>query len=177
MTDYCIQNGLPEPTYTKYNHQQGCRHEAEVANFSRFGVLKYYAQEWNSKNSAAQMTLYGLLTFGQLSPDGISGAAALRNFDKALLVMVPRETVQAVMSSGSDSSKCPRKRLLEDHGNKGQAKKRGLKSSSECLNANLLPLAGKARLAPIEGHEEHVEKRWKEQLIHPRQPQGGPKAT
>lgn len=107
------------------------------------------------------MTLYALLTFGQLPPDGISGAAALRNFDEGLLVMVPREIVQAVMSSGSDSSKCPRKRLLEDHANKGQAKKRGLKSSSECVNANLLPLVGKARLAPTETHEEHVEKKWR----------------
>jgi hypothetical protein len=107
------------------------------------------------------MTLYALLTFGQLPPDGITGAAALRNFDEGLLVTVPRETLQAVMSSGSNSSKCPRKRLLEDHTNKGQAKKRGVKSSSEIVNANLLPLAGKARLAPVEAHEEHVEKKWK----------------
>ncbi|KAF7122798.1 hypothetical protein CNMCM5793_000908 [Aspergillus hiratsukae] len=93
LKDYCVQNGLPEPTYTKYNHQHGCRHEAQVANFSRFAVLKHYAQELDSRNSAAQMTVYALLTFGQLPPDGITGAAALRNFDEGQLVMVPRETI------------------------------------------------------------------------------------
>ncbi|EAW20964.1 uncharacterized protein NFIA_114970 [Aspergillus fischeri NRRL 181] len=160
LKDYCIQNGLPEPTYTKYNHKQGCRHEAQVANFSRFGVLKHYTKEWNSKNSAAQMTLYALLTFGQLPPDGISGAAALRNFDEGLLVVVPRETFQAGISNGNDSSKGPRKRLGEDHASKGQAKKRVVKGSSEGVNANLLPLAGNSRLAPIEEHEQNVEKRW-----------------
>ncbi|GFF27458.1 hypothetical protein IFM61606_09961 [Aspergillus udagawae] len=160
LKDYCIQNGLPEPTYTEYSHKQGCRHEAHVANFSRFGVLKHYNQEWNSRNAAAQMTLYALLTFGQLPPDGISGAAALRNFDEGLLVVVPRETVEAGISNGKDISKGPRKRLGDDHANKGQVKKRGFKSSSESINANLLPLAGNARLIPVEEREENVEKRW-----------------
>ncbi|GIC93297.1 uncharacterized protein Aud_009779 [Aspergillus udagawae] len=160
LKDYCIQNGLPEPTYTEYSHKQGCRHEAHVANFSRFGVLKQYNQEWNSRNAAAQMTLYALLTFGQLPPDGISGAAALRNFDEGLLVVVPRETVEAGISNGKDISKGPRKRLGDDHANKGQVKKRGFKSSSESINANLLPLAGNARLIPVEEREENVEKRW-----------------
>ncbi|RHZ53367.1 uncharacterized protein CDV56_102988 [Aspergillus thermomutatus] len=160
LKDYCIQNSLPEPTYTMYNHQQGCRHEAQVANFSRFAVLKHYAQEWNSRNSAAQMTLYALLTSEELPPVGISGAVSLRNFDEGLLAVVPREAVQEGMSSGSDSSKCPRKRLLEDHANQAKAKKRGLKSGFVGVNANLLPLAGNARLAPIEEHAENVEKRW-----------------
>jgi hypothetical protein len=106
------------------------------------------------------MTLYALLTFGQLPPDGISGAAALRNFDEGLLVVVPRETVEAGISNGKDSSKGPRKRLGDDHANKGQFKKRGFKSSSESINANLLPLAGNARLVPVEEREENVEKRW-----------------
>jgi hypothetical protein len=106
------------------------------------------------------MTLYALLTFGQLPPDGISGAAALRNFDEGLLVVVPRETFQAGISNGNDSSKGTRKRLGEDHASKGQAKKRVVKGSCEGVNANLVPLAGNSRLAPIEEHEQNVDKRW-----------------
>jgi hypothetical protein len=106
------------------------------------------------------MTLYALLTFGQLPPDGISGVAALRNFDEGLLVVVPRETFQAGISNGNDSSKGPRKRLGEDHASKGQAKKRVAKGSCEGVNANLVPLAGNSRLAPIEEHEQNVDKRW-----------------
>lgn len=106
------------------------------------------------------MTLYALLTFGQLPPDGISGAAALRNFNEGLLVVVPRETFQAGISNGNNSLKGTRKRLGEDHTSRGQTKKRLVKGSSEGVNANLLPLAGNSRLAPIEEHEQNIEKRW-----------------
>ncbi|KAH1363471.1 hypothetical protein KXV95_006325 [Aspergillus fumigatus] len=128
--DLRIQNAWPEPTYTKYNHKQGCCHEAQVANYSRFGVLKLYTQEWNSKNSTAQMTLYALLTLS--TPAGCyQRAAAVRNFDEGQLVVVPRETFQAGISNQNDNLKGPRKWLGEDHASKDQAKKRAVKGSPD----------------------------------------------
>lgn len=130
LKDLRIQNAWPEPTYTKYNHKQGCCHEAQVANYSRFGVLKLYTQEWNSKNSTAQMTLYALLTLS--TPAGCyQRAAAVRNFDEGQLVVVPRETFQAGISNQNDNLKGPRKWLGEDHASKDQAKKRAVKGSSD----------------------------------------------
>ncbi|OJJ34351.1 hypothetical protein ASPWEDRAFT_184854 [Aspergillus wentii DTO 134E9] len=90
LHDYCVQNGLPAPKYTPYDHENGRRYEVELQGASYFGASKYYADEFVSRNASAHMALHALLVFGNGVHHGFPGPFILRRSDENMLRLVPR---------------------------------------------------------------------------------------
>ncbi|EAW10894.1 uncharacterized protein ACLA_065280 [Aspergillus clavatus NRRL 1] len=172
LREYCIQNALPAPEYTKYNHKQGYRHVVEVADTSHFGALKHYTRERDSRNAAAHMALHTLLVSKNEPPSGLCGPVALCQSDQSQLALVPREQIHVDDSGAGIRHPFAQYRHLKrsaDDGSqettRGNRKKARTPSTRDVQgiwegNANLLPLADNVRLQPVEEPDKKDEKRW-----------------
>lgn len=62
--EYCEQNKLTRPNYTKYAHDDGFRYEVDVEGTSCFGVNKFYKTATEAIHASAHAALYSLLITG-----------------------------------------------------------------------------------------------------------------
>ncbi|QSS56466.1 hypothetical protein I7I53_04685 [Histoplasma capsulatum var. duboisii H88] len=61
LQEYCEQNKLARPVYTKYAHHDGCRYEVDVGGISCFGANKFYKTATEAIHASAHAALYSLL--------------------------------------------------------------------------------------------------------------------
>ncbi|KAL3465135.1 hypothetical protein BJX64DRAFT_285676 [Aspergillus heterothallicus] len=166
LHEYCVQQGLAKPKYTKYEHQRGYRHEVEVDGGMYFGTLKHYPNEHLSEQGSAQLALYDMLVGGVTSETGLQDVSILETSSSSLLALVPREPLRLSLEPH-----LPGRRKREDHEGSRAVRRRVRKSRSParftCVqksmprNANMQPLEN-CRLAAIEVEAPAVEdKRWK----------------
>ncbi|OAX80776.1 hypothetical protein ACJ72_04884 [Emergomyces africanus] len=64
LQEYCEQNKLPRPTYTKYLHEDGFRYGVDVGGTCYFGADKFYKSVTEAIHASAHAALYGLLLTG-----------------------------------------------------------------------------------------------------------------
>lgn len=163
--DYCIQNALPEPLYTRYAQAGGCRHELGIQGSSYFGALSHYRNEWDSKNATAHTALHSMLVFGNV----LSGPFTLKRSKEGMLADVPRELRKGAITRGQG------KRNIINLSDAGVPSSSGLRRSKRRRmqrqsiknisqppkedNANLVPLA-KSRLLCIETPETRAKSKW-----------------
>ncbi|KAL1998168.1 hypothetical protein VTN02DRAFT_6738 [Thermoascus thermophilus] len=84
LNDFCTQNKVDLPTYTKYTHENGCRYEVELSGSSYFGALKFYPTDAEARNASAHMGLYSLLVYGTDSTDSFPEPSSLRRHNECL---------------------------------------------------------------------------------------------
>lgn len=85
MIDYCTQNKVNLPKYTKYTHENGYRYEVELSGSSYFGALKFYPTDAEARNASAHMGLYSLLVYGTDGANTFPGPPSLRKHNECLL--------------------------------------------------------------------------------------------
>ncbi|OJJ48088.1 hypothetical protein ASPZODRAFT_2122905 [Penicilliopsis zonata CBS 506.65] len=88
LKNYCAQNGLSAPVFTRYVHENGYRHEVEVGGASYFSLLKFYHTEKASQNASAHAALYRVLT-------SVSGSTVSLNTTSPVLLIdaaIPRSS-------------------------------------------------------------------------------------
>lgn len=85
MIDFCTQNKVNLPTYTKYTHENGCRYEVELSGSSYFGALKFYPTDAEARNASAHLGLFSLLVYGTDSTNSFPGPSSLRKHNECLL--------------------------------------------------------------------------------------------
>src|SRR5438034_7449080 len=79
--EYCEQNGIEPPTYTRYMHRNGCRYEVEVAGFSCFGTRKFYETATEAIYACAHNGLYSVLVSNINDTPSFPGASLLLGKD------------------------------------------------------------------------------------------------
>lgn len=168
MADYCVQNGIPGPKYTRRGHVGEHRYSVEIQGRPFIGTSACHG-EWDSKNGCAHTAMYSTLVFGNGMTSKYPPVVTLRRSKESMLALVPRlpngvtgSTISANHAEGlkreSDhdvASSCdgpPKKAktgdIVEHQVQKGRR-----------VNANLVPVNNR-RLADIQVPKQKVEKRW-----------------
>lgn len=177
-TDYCVQNGLPLPIYTKFLHgSDGYCFEIETQGATYSGPVRHYADKSDAENSAAHKVLHALLVFGNGDDSATFGPYTLANGHEELLAQIPKrplpptgyDKIRPVSVSGRacslqhsctpetdvSSSRKPKKRKRKNRATLPEAN-----TEPKPTNSNLLPLS-QSRLPAIEVPVEQEPSRWK----------------
>ncbi|KLJ13512.1 hypothetical protein EMPG_11551 [Blastomyces silverae] len=134
LQEYCQQNKLNRPTYTKYAHEEGFRYEVEVGGTSFFGTNKFYKTTTEAIHASAHAALYSLL---------ITGPEIMSMFQGIPQAMRKRHVSRSRLFSGDPgvpTAPGPTKQGGKKAG-KGKKKAKG-------NNANLLPIPTTNRRLP-----------------------------
>ncbi|KAL2377553.1 hypothetical protein RJZ90_006637 [Blastomyces dermatitidis] len=91
LQEYCQQNKLDRPIYTKYAHEEGFWYEVEVGGVSCFGANKFYKTATEAIHASAHAALYCLLITGpEIMPlfqgVGLAGGLLANSFRVELLL-------------------------------------------------------------------------------------------
>ena len=147
------------PKYTGGLHGAGYMYEVEVGHRSYFCALEHYAQEWDSKNSAAHVAMYSIFVNEEESVDGLPPQLLLRNADEKMLAMVPRKPPRSEPPAVA-GQKRPAESIHAIYGSQKSKKAKAGGENISSTSANALPLV-KSRLAAYEKPLEKEESRWK----------------
>ena len=168
MVDYCVQNGLPGPKYTRLGHVGEHRYSVEIQGRPFIGTSACHS-EWDSKNGCAHMAMYSTLVFGNAMTSKYPPLVTLRRSNEGMLGLVPRlpkgvagSPVAANQAEGlkresiddvAPACNGPPKRAKTGDTIEHQAQNKAR------VNANLVPVNNR-RLADIQVPKQKVEKRW-----------------
>ncbi|KAL2379680.1 hypothetical protein RJ035_007055 [Blastomyces gilchristii] len=138
LQEYCQQNKLDRPIYTKYAHEEGFRYEVEVGGVSCFGANKFYKTATEAIHASAHAALYCLLITGPEIMPLFQGAMRKRHVGRNRL-----------LSGDPGVPTAPRAVLLPPGPTKqvGEMARKGKKKDNG-KNANLLPIPTTSRRLP-----------------------------
>ncbi|PYI04496.1 hypothetical protein BO78DRAFT_449686 [Aspergillus sclerotiicarbonarius CBS 121057] len=157
MAEYCVQNGIPGPAYTKFLPERGnmyC-HGVKVRHATYTGPMDHYASDYVSRNTSAYKALQTLLIHGSGEVCNFPGPFTLKRHDEKLLADVPR--FSGFVNRETDPK--PRAEPENDSSRLERSKKRKLDTEGSG-NSNLLPLTN-CRLSSMHVCIQEEEKRWK----------------
>ncbi|PWY78151.1 hypothetical protein BO94DRAFT_472361, partial [Aspergillus sclerotioniger CBS 115572] len=164
LREYCVQNGISGPAYTKFLPERGnvyC-HGVKVQHATYTGPMDHYASDYVSRNTSAYKALQTLLIHGSGEVCNFPGPFTLKRHDERLLADVPRLSgfVNHDMDSRPPVALKPRTEP-ENVGSKPleRSKKRKLDGDAPG-NSNLLPLTN-CRLSSVDVCVQEEVKRWK----------------
>lgn len=135
-------------------------YEVEVGEISYFGALEHYAQDWDSRNSAAHVAMYSMLVNGEEGRDDLSPRLMLRDADEKMLAMVPRKPPPGDPPAMAAGQKRPAEPITDANESQKSKKAKTGGQSFGSTGANTLPLV-KNRLAAYEKPLAKEESRWK----------------
>lgn len=138
MTEYCEQNKLPSPKYTKYVHVKGYRYEVEVDGVSYFGVPKSHRTEREATNAAAHMGMHSTLVRCLQDDVGLLGGELSLDVNPRL------GTASSLVAAHRTAAKDKGPKVLKMIMPKGKAApKVGKKKKEKKINSNLLPVVNR----------------------------------
>ncbi|RAL04354.1 uncharacterized protein BO80DRAFT_432050 [Aspergillus ibericus CBS 121593] len=163
MAEYCVQNGIPGPAYTKFLPERGdayC-HGVKVRHATYTGPMDHYASDHVSQNTSAYKALQTLLVHGSGEACNFPGPFTLKRHDEKLLADVPRFPGFVNHEADSRLSVASKTRAKPESNSPRpeRSKKRKLDNEGSG-NSNLLPLTN-CRLSSTDVRVQEEEKRWK----------------